>query len=93
MRYRACQRFAFSNRSKAAFRQTARITAGAGALFLCAGLTACAEDHNYPSLAKITGLENILSPEERQKAVQDLQKQEENHSSDASKAIAKRDTQ
>jgi uncharacterized membrane protein YgcG len=94
MRYSACQRFAFSGGSKAvAFRQTARIAAVAAALFVCAGLTACAEDPKYPSLAKITGLENILSPEERQKAVQDLQKQEENHSSDASKAIAKRDTQ
>jgi uncharacterized membrane protein YgcG len=76
-----------------AFRQTARMAAAAAALFVCVGLTACAEDPKYPSLAKITGLENILSPEERQKAVQDLQKQEENHSSDASKAIAKRDTQ
>lgn len=48
----------------------------AGVMF-CAGLAACAEDPNYPSLGKISGLENILTPEERQKAVQDLQRQEQ----------------
>ena len=39
-------------------------------------LTACAEDPKYPSLSKISDLGTILTPEERQKAVEDLQKQE-----------------
>jgi uncharacterized membrane protein YgcG len=55
-------------------RRTISVAAGAGAIALCAGLTGCAEDPNYPSLSKITDLGSVLTPEERQKAVQDLQK-------------------
>ncbi len=54
--------------------------AGLAAVAICAALAACAEDPKYPSLAKITDLGSILTPEERQKAVQDLQKQEQAHS-------------
>lgn len=49
------------------------------ALGMCAGLTACADDPKYPTLGKISDLENILSPAERQKTVQDLQKQDQAH--------------
>ncbi len=59
------------------------------AVAMCAGLTACAEDLKYPSLAKITDLGNILTPEERQKAVQDLQKQDQAHSSGAVQTASK----
>ena len=52
-------------------------------------LSGCAEDPKYPSLTKISDLENILSPEERQKTLQDLQKQEQTHSNDAIKEIEK----
>lgn len=52
-------------------------------------LSSCAEDPKYPSLSKISDLENILSPEDRQKTLQDLQKQEQTHSTDAIKAIEK----
>ena len=48
-------------------------------LGMCSGLTACADDPKYPSLGKISDLENILSPAERQKTVQDLQKQDQAH--------------
>ena len=51
------------------------------AVSLCAGLTGCADDPKYPSLAKISDLGSILTPEERQKAVQDLQKQDRAHNS------------
>ncbi len=44
------------------------------ALVLCASLAGCAENPNYPSVATISDLGNVLTPEERQKAVQDLQK-------------------
>ena len=56
---------------------------------ICAGLTACAEDPKYPSLSKISELGTILTPEERQKAVQDLQKQDQEHSADAVKTASK----
>jgi len=49
------------------------------AVAICAGLAACAEDSKYPSLAKITDLGDILTPEERKKAVEDLQKQDQAH--------------
>ena len=59
------------------------------AVAICAGLTACAEDSKYPTIAKITDLGNILTPEERQKAVEDLQKQDQAHSSGAVQTASK----
>jgi uncharacterized membrane protein YgcG len=56
---------------------------------MCAGLTACAEDPKYPSLSKISDLGGILTPEERQKAVEDLQKQDQAHGDDAVKTASK----
>lgn len=50
------------------------------AITLCAGLAACAEDRNFPSLSKISDLGSILTPQERQKAVEELQKQDQAHS-------------
>jgi uncharacterized membrane protein YgcG len=73
--------------------ETQRRLAGVAASFLamafCAGLAACAEDPKYPSLSKITDLGSILTPEERQKAVEDLQKQDQAHNNDASKDAGK----
>ena len=56
------------------------------AIALCAGLTACAEDRNYPSLSKISDLGSILTPQERQKAVEELQKQDQTHYNDPSRS-------
>ena len=67
----------------------ARLAAGCSMIVFCAGLSGCADESRYPTLSKISDLENILSPEERQKAMQDLQKQEQSHGSDAVKAIEK----
>jgi hypothetical protein len=74
-------------------RGNARLALCCFAMAIGAGLSSCAESPNYPSLSKITDLGTILSPEERQKAVQDMQKQEQTHSNDAAKAIAKPDPQ
>jgi uncharacterized membrane protein YgcG len=56
---------------------------------ICVGLTACAEDPKYPSLSKISDLGSILTPEERQKAVQDLQKQDQAAHADPVKTASK----
>ncbi len=50
------------------------------AVALCMGVAACASDRNYPSLSTITDLGSILTPQERQKAVEELQKQDQAHS-------------
>ena len=57
------------------------------AIGMCAGLAACADDPKYPSLGKISDLENILSPAERQKTVQDLQKQDQAHTATSASAV------
>jgi hypothetical protein len=50
---------------------------------LCAGLQACSSDPSWPTLSKISDLGNIMTAEERQKALQDLQKSDPNHDKDA----------
>jgi hypothetical protein len=61
--------------------------AGAGILFaLLAGLQACSTSADWPSLGKVSDLTNIMTAEERQKAVQDLQKNDPNHDKDAAAA-------
>ncbi len=69
--------------------KVASLGASLVAVALCAGLTACADDPKYPSLSKISDLGTILTPEERQKAVQDLQKQDQAHSADAVNTASK----
>ncbi len=69
--------------------KVASLGAGLIAAAICMGLTACADDPKYPSLAKISDLGSILTPEERQKAVEDLQKQDQAHSADAVKTASK----
>ena len=49
-------------------------------LALCGGLSACAEDRNYPSLSKVSDLGSILTPQEQQKFVSELQKDGQAHS-------------
>jgi hypothetical protein len=60
--------------------------AGCLALVLSGGLQGCASDPNYPSLAKIAGLDNAMAPEERQKAIQDLQKNDPGASAQPAKS-------
>ncbi len=59
-------------------RTTARRMTGAAAavlaLALCTGLGACSSDPSWPTLGKVSDLTNVMTPEERQKALQDLQK-------------------
>jgi hypothetical protein len=81
------------------FRQLAGIVA---ALALCAGLQACSsaaptlpswakvtDDPSWPSLAKITDLDNAMTPEERQKLVQDIQKDDPSQNNAAAKSAGK----
>jgi len=68
-------------------RRVAQIAAVAFAL--CAGLSACTSDPTWPSMAKVTDLTNILTPEERQKAVQDLQKSDQGQNSNAAATTVK----
>ena len=70
-------------------RKVASLGASLMAVAICAGLSACAEDPKYPTLAKVTDLGTILTPEERQKAVEDLQKQDQVRSADAVKTANK----
>ena len=64
----------------------ASVAAKGLAITLCIGLAACAEDRNYPSLSKISDLGSILTPLERQKAVEELQKQDQAHSNSSLKS-------
>ena len=70
-------------------RKVASLGASLMAVAICAGLSACAEDAKYPTLAKVTDLGTILTPEERQKAVEDLQKQDQAHSAAAAQTASK----
>ncbi len=53
-------------------------------------LGGCASDPKYPSLGTITDLGTVLTPEQRQKTVDQLNKDDQTHTSDAAKAIASR---
>ncbi len=52
---------------------------------LCGGLLACAEDRNFPSLSKIADFGTVLTPEQRDKTIQDLQRQGQSNTSAAPK--------
>jgi hypothetical protein len=61
--------------------------AGAGIWFaLCAGLQACTSSPDWPTLGKISDLTNVMTAEQRQKAVEDLQKNDSNKDKDAAAA-------
>jgi hypothetical protein len=88
---RAYPKFALRAEYKAKCASVARFGAsGLVALGLCLGLAACVDDGNYPDIAKISDVGTVLTPEERQKAVEDLQKQNRHRTrtSDASKNTA-----
>jgi hypothetical protein len=54
-------------------RNIARRMAGPAVALFALALGACAQDTGWPSLNRITDLTGIMTPEERQKAVQDMQ--------------------
>ena len=59
------------------------------ALAICAGLGACASDPGWPTMGKISDMSNVMTPEQRQKALQDLQKSDTSPSSTATGSQAK----
>jgi len=59
------------------------------ALALCSGLQACSSDPSWPGIAKVSDVGNILTPEERQKAVQDLQKSDQSQNGNSGGATVK----
>jgi hypothetical protein len=88
--HRACGEFALRAEFEAERpRRLRRAAAGFMAIGLCAGLAACAEDLNYPSLGKIDDVGTVLTPEQRQKAVDDLQKQDQARSAGAVKTASR----
>jgi hypothetical protein len=62
-------------------RTAARAAAAAFALALCAGLGGCASSQDWPSVAKISDVGNVMTPEQRQKALDDMQKGDPGHGS------------
>ncbi len=58
--------------------------AAALALALCAGLGACASSPDWPILGKVIDLDNAMTPEQRQKALEELQKADQSQNSNAS---------
>jgi hypothetical protein len=80
MRHKARRQGALQYVSKGKIARRTLQGAGIGILFaLCAGLQSCSSDASWPTLGKISDLTNIMTAEERQKAVQDLQKNDPNH--------------
>ena len=73
--YKFVSRVAFGEDNQQAARFSARLMAVA----MCAGLAACADDPKYPSVATISDIGTVLTPEERQKALQEMQKQDQAH--------------
>ena len=61
-------------------RRTATAAAAAFALALCAGLGGCASGQEWPSVAKISDVGNVMTPEQRQKALEDMQKSDHGQS-------------
>jgi hypothetical protein len=65
----------FALRAEFRTESSRRAAAAIVALGLCAGLPACTDDGAYPSLAKIEDVGPVMTPEERQKAMEGLQRQ------------------
>lgn len=59
-------------------RRVAGFAAAALALALCAGVGGCSSDPAWPVLGKVSDLTGTMTPEERQKAVEELQKNNQN---------------
>ena len=66
-----------------------QLAAACMALSLSGGLPACTSDPAWPTLGKVTDIGNVMTPEERQKALQDLQKDDQGQNTSGSAAPAK----
>jgi hypothetical protein len=87
--HRACGDFTLRAVFKVGVPRVLRgVSAGLMATGLCLSLAACADDTRYPSLSKIDDVGTVLTPEERQKAVEDLKKQEKAHYAGAQKTAS-----
>jgi hypothetical protein len=86
-------------------RQPVRFAAAGALLMLCAALPACSQrpdictvlptcgdkpNSAYPSLSKISDVDNVMTPEEQKKTREDLEKQEKSHKDEAAKDIENR---
>jgi uncharacterized membrane protein YgcG len=87
--HRACSKFVLRAGFSIEKVNIASLGASLAVAAICVGLTACADDPKYPSLSKISDLGTILTPEERQKAVEDLQKQDQAAHADVMKTASK----
>jgi len=85
--HRTEQAFALRAASKSKRPIRARVGASLFVIGFCLGLAACAEDASYPSVANISDLGTVLTKEERQKTVEELQKQQ-NHAASGRKELA-----
>ena len=65
---------------KAVRRTSGPAAAAAFALALCAGLGGCASGPEWPSVSKISDVGNVMTPEERQKALEDMRKNDHGQS-------------
>jgi hypothetical protein len=70
-------------------RKAVSAAAVAFALALSGGLGGCASTQEWPSLSKISDLDNVMTPEERQKALQEMQKSDQGQSGNTSGSHAK----
>jgi uncharacterized membrane protein YgcG len=87
MQHRTGRRGALQEKGKERVAGRTLHRARAAILFaLLAGLQACSSNPEWPTLGKISDLDNILTTEQRQKAVQDLQKNDANHDKDTAAA-------
>ena len=59
------------------------------ALALCVGLGACASGPDWPTLGKVSDLGNVMTPEQRQKTLKDLQKDDNSQTGTSTGSQAK----
>jgi hypothetical protein len=86
MRHREGNVFALRSEVAGLFGRTFRGFLACGGIFaLCASLQACSSDPSWPSAGQISDLTHILTPEERQKAVEQLEKNDPNSAANQSK--------
>ncbi len=83
MLYQHGERVALRSLCKRNRHRMPRLAAACIALTLSAGLSACTSDPAWPALGKITDIGSVMTPEERQKALQDLQNQGNNNTAGA----------
>ncbi len=79
MLYRQRKGVALRSLCKRNRHRISRLAAACIALPLSAGLPACTSDPAWPTLGKVTDIDNAMTPEQRQKALAELQKTDQNN--------------